>query len=347
MNTRTISVLCHAALPAPGADGTAPAWVHLIPAGEFSGIDGRGPYRLADAAAVIAASVAALPVVLDEVHATDLAAPNGGAAPARGWITALESRADGIWGQVEWTGAGRALVEDRAYRGISPNLLVREKDGVILKFQRASLTNTPNLTQLATLHSQQGVTMDLMTRLRTLLGLDEAADEAAVITALESVVGDRTLQSAALGTVRSTLALPATAAPAAILAALQARLGEAGATGALQQTVATLQSQLEAVTAERARDRATAAVDAAITAGKPIKPRRDAYIARHIADQVGTQQDLDALPSLHSGGLGPLPQATDTDGLSPADHKVIALLGVDPKEFAKQKAAQGVAVGSL
>ncbi len=49
---------------------------------------------------------------------------------ARGWIVELQARDDGIWGRVEWTGAGRALIEDRAYRGISPNLLV-DRNGVV------------------------------------------------------------------------------------------------------------------------------------------------------------------------------------------------------------------------
>jgi phage I-like protein len=39
------------------AGNGAPEWVHLVPAGRFSGVDGRGPYTLADPAAVIAASL--------------------------------------------------------------------------------------------------------------------------------------------------------------------------------------------------------------------------------------------------------------------------------------------------
>ena len=77
----------------------APAWVHLLPAGEIETIDRRGPYRIADAEKLIAAGFAATPrLPIDENHATDLAAPKGQPAPARGWITAMEAREDGIWG---------------------------------------------------------------------------------------------------------------------------------------------------------------------------------------------------------------------------------------------------------
>jgi phage I-like protein len=113
--------LC-AALDLPAA-AEAPEWVHLLPAGPLVKTRaGRGPYRLDDPAAVVARSLELAGVrgaVLDQNHSTDLAAPLGQPAPARGWITSFEARADGIWGKVDWTGPGKALMADRAYRGIS------------------------------------------------------------------------------------------------------------------------------------------------------------------------------------------------------------------------------------
>ena len=88
------------ALPA-GSTGQGPEWVHLIPAGTFSGADGRGPYTLHNPEAVITASIAAGKLPIDENHAIDLAAPKGGPSPARGWIVELQSRTDGLWGKVE------------------------------------------------------------------------------------------------------------------------------------------------------------------------------------------------------------------------------------------------------
>lgn len=140
--------------PMPLPTTPVPDWIHLLPAGPIRAMDGRGPYSLHDAAAVISRSMVAGKLAIDENHATDLAAPKGGAAPARGWIVALQQRSDGLWGRVEWTAGGRAIMQDRAYRGISP-VIRHDKDGVILSIARASLTNTPNLIGLTALHSRQ------------------------------------------------------------------------------------------------------------------------------------------------------------------------------------------------
>ncbi len=133
-------------------EGTVPEWVQLAPAGTFSGQDGRGPYRLRDPQAVIAASLAGGRIPIDENHATDLLAPKGEPSPARGWIVGMEARADGLWGRVEWTPSGRTLLTERAYRGISP-VFATDPNGTVHRILRAALTNTPNLPQLATLNS--------------------------------------------------------------------------------------------------------------------------------------------------------------------------------------------------
>ena len=132
--------------------GTVPDWLHLLPVGEISTNDGRGPYRAPDASALIASSLVGGKLCLDENHATDLLAPKGGSAPARGWIVELQSRDDGIWGRVEWTPAGRRLMEAGEYRGVSP-VIAHRRDGTVTAILRASLTNTPNLRGLTSLHS--------------------------------------------------------------------------------------------------------------------------------------------------------------------------------------------------
>jgi phage I-like protein len=300
-----------------------PEWVHLIPAGVFRGVDGRGPYRLADPTAVITASAALLPAPIDEAHVTDLGAATGAPAPARGWIVELQARENGIWGRVEWTDAGRALVADRAYRGISPVMDIAKADGEVRLLRRASLTNVPNLPQLTTLHAE-GAAMDeeLMKRLRAILGLDEAADAAAIITAMEAVMADRTMQAQRAGKALETATT-------------------------LQSQMQQLREELTAARTERARERAAGVVDKAIHDGKPVKALRDHYISRHAQDPEAVERELAAMPSLHAGGIqDPLP-AADADGLTAADRNVIALLGVDPKAFAAEKARFGVALAGF
>lgn len=90
-------------------------------------------------------------LVLDENHATDLIAPKGGEAPARGWIVDLQARADGIWGRVKWTDAAISRGIWTEYRGVSP-VILHQKDGTIDAVLRASLVNQPNLVGLTSLH---------------------------------------------------------------------------------------------------------------------------------------------------------------------------------------------------
>jgi phage I-like protein len=74
----------------------APEWVMLIPAGEFSGRDGRGPFHLTSAARVIAATLAlglTAGVPIDYDHATDFAAPNGRPRPPDGFANSPSATA--------------------------------------------------------------------------------------------------------------------------------------------------------------------------------------------------------------------------------------------------------------
>lgn len=346
-------VSLHTALPEPGAAGV-PEWVHLVPAGTVRGADGRGPYTLRDPAAVIRASMAAGRLPIDENHSTDLAMKTGGAAPARGWIVELQAREDGIWGRVEWTPAGQALLAERAYRGISPALVVDKATGEVRRLLRAALTNTPNLPQLATLHhttQEQGPIMDL-TKLRKALGLAEDADEAAILAAAEAARTAVTTHAQQLRQIAEAAKVPEPEKAGAdqIVTALQAQAAAAGDVAKLAQEVVSLQTQLTTLQQQQARERAVAVVDAAIRDGKPIPATlREHYIARHVQDPAGVEKELAGLPSLHSGGLsGRVPAAPGAGkaGLSSDEGEIVALLGLDPEAFAKEKARLGQSVGA-
>lgn len=161
MTTRTIST--HAAfspLPSGEAD-LVPNWIQLTPGGVFSGRDGRGPFEVKDPAAVIAASMAD-PNIIDQCHAADLAAQMGLPAPAVGRVAEMVWRGDapnqGLWARVDWNTAGRQLLSERAYAGISP-VLEHDAGGVISAVPRATLTNTPNL-KIQTLNAQEAAVAD-------------------------------------------------------------------------------------------------------------------------------------------------------------------------------------------
>ena len=328
----------------PSGGKSPPEWVHLLPTGTFSGADGRGPYRVGDASALIEASMQAQRLTLDENHSTDFAMTSGVPSPARGWIVAMQSRADGLWGQVEWTEDGAAMVRKKEYRGISP-VYEHTPDGQVHRVLRAALTNAPNLT-LTALHSQ-GHKMDLNT-LRTALGLPATADEAAVMAALTGLRGQIAAHATELGRVATAAGVAPDAKPEAIITALQARA--AGATTEVQTLsglVTTLQSQLTTLTNDRARDRAVLAIDAAAAAGKVIQPAmREHYIARHMADPAAVQKELDAMPSLHAGGFVP-PASPTGQQVTGVEAQVAALMSVAPKKLAATRDARlGVAQGA-
>ena len=126
-------------------NSTLPERVLLLPAGEVAGRDGRR-WKNAEPRAILRAfAELGRDLPIDIEHATELRAPKGEPAPAAAWITALENENGAIWGRVQWTPRGAALVGERQYRYLSPVILYRPADGVITGITSAALTNQPNL----------------------------------------------------------------------------------------------------------------------------------------------------------------------------------------------------------
>lgn len=330
-----LALLAAAALALDG--GAVPDWIRFVPAGEFRAVDGRGPWRIADPAAVISASLAALPLPLDENHATDHAQKNGGAAPARGWIAELEARADGLWGRVEWTDTGRSLLAERAYRAVSP-VIEHTKSGQVLRLVRAALTNTPAVLGLTLLTEEPA--LDL-TQLRAALGLPETADEAAILAGARSAAEAQRNGQALLTRVASAAGLGADATAETIVSTLTTRAA-AGDPAALAQRVVALETQLTTLTQREAQGRAVALVDGAIRAGKPIKALRNHYIARAVADHAAVETELAALVSVNDGGVATPPPADGAAPVAGEEARLVALLGVDPVKYAEQRKALGL-----
>ena len=136
-----------------------PEWVKLIPGGRIHCRDERGPFEMTNADRVIEATLAldmmqdaGLPIDLN--HQTDLAAKEGGDAPAVGWIRELQARGGDLFGRVEWTVKGKAAVtrgqngEPAAYRYISPVFAYDPRTHEVTQLLRAGL-NSPNLYRMA------------------------------------------------------------------------------------------------------------------------------------------------------------------------------------------------------
>jgi len=320
-----------------GADGAAPEWLHMLPAGTFTGADGRGPYQAGDLAALVALfnrDGRKLPV--DENHSIDLEGSTGKPSPARGWIVELQVRTDGIWGRVEWTADGEALVKGKSYGFLSPVFLhSKSKPYRVMKLLRVALTNDPNLT-LKSLHSKQESVM--LEELRKALGLPETADEAAVLAAVTAAHAANTAHTALMARVAEVAGVPATAEADALVTALQAKATPAATdieNASLKDQLKSLQAQLTSVVTDTAKDKAVAAIDGAIQAGKIVPALRDHYIARHMKAPAEVETELKVMPSLNAGGLGNRKQPEDGGpAVTAEDEKIIAMMGIDPKAYA-------------
>lgn len=292
-NNPTYTALC-AAMPLPDAPG-APEWIHLVPAGrEIFTFDGRGPYRIIDLQSVIDNSTGKLPI--DENHSIDLKAPLGESSLARGYIVELQSRDDGIWGRADWTDAGRALVSDRAYLGISPALIHDGRNNV-LRIARASLTNRPNLQGLTALHHQE--TTPMTTAVAKALGLADDAGEEQILSAIGKLTPQVALQSQ-LGEIGLALGVAEGAGADAIVAAAKAKgTAQPAEITALQSELAEVTTKLNKITSDTAREKAVAFVDGAIREGRVgLKPVRDRYIALHMRDPEEAQALIGAMQAI-------------------------------------------------
>lgn len=162
----------------------APEWVHLLPIGAVVGRDGRN-WRLDDPQGVIAQSRGEIPI--DYEHQSEHSRKEGGAAPAAGWITALQARKDGIWGKVEWTARGAEMVRNREYRFLSPAMRFDPVTKQIKRIISAGLVHHPNL-ELTALSSEETPMSDnnpdALRQIAQAIGLNGDAGTAEIVAAI-------------------------------------------------------------------------------------------------------------------------------------------------------------------
>jgi phage I-like protein len=319
-----------APMPADAAT-TAPEWIELLPAGVFYGRDGRGPFRLDDPTAVIASTTALqmnAGIPIDYDHATDFGAPEGRPAPAAGWIRELEVRGGAVWGRVDWTARAASSIVAREYRYVSPVFQFDPKDGVVTRLLRAGLTNNPNLhltaiaaSRTAAAHNQnKDEQMEFPTQeLRDLLNLDGDATVADVLAKVREL---RAAGDAASSQSTSTHAHD----PAHYVAIAE-----------FERAL----TELNALKADRARERAAHTVEDAIRAGKIVPAQREWAIAYCAADARGFNAFAAKQPSFLCENLGlsgqpPADRRADV-GLNAAELAICAQLGLKHSEFVRRK----------
>lgn len=125
-----------------------PQELHLVPLGRWADRDFE--VTVADCEAMVANFERfGIRLVVDYEHQSLNCEENGAPSPAAGWIGALETRENGLWGRdVEWTQKAREMIEAREYRYLSPVIVFDDKDphsGELIgcTLHSVALTNTP------------------------------------------------------------------------------------------------------------------------------------------------------------------------------------------------------------
>jgi len=333
MNTALIT-LATMELPAPAEGAVVPDWIHLVPKGAFAARpeDGRGPWSYDDARAVIAESFARRHRIhIDENHSTDTAAKMGLSAPARGYITEMEERDTGIWGRVDWTESGRALLSDRSYWGISPVLSYDKLTGRVLAIARAALTNDPAVPDVLALNSTETPDM-FLTKLAKMLGLPEDASEEGVLEALATrIAAPAPEQTETLSTIGRALGLEGEVSLTAVLAAARASTGQA-------EALATLQAEVTDLKAEGQRRAAEEYVDQAIRDRRSgLKASREEFVALHMENPARARAMIEKMPKLDPTNTTLVPPAPPEGqaALSTEQMTVARMLGIDPEAMAR------------
>ena len=343
------------------ADLVASGVVQILPAGKFAARDGRpGPgkfWQLSDTqgtalAANLSTVAAKTPISIDYEHQSVLAATNGQAAPAAGWMTGFKWRAGaGLFATVNWTPRAKAYIAADEYRYISPVILFDPKTGDVVGLHNAALVANPAILGMEAVQAalsalvnvsptdptdppaKKETVMDLTT-LVALLGLAAGATAADVTTFLTALMA-RPLVPAALS---AALGLPTTTDEAAALAALNRKLGAPDA--ATLQAMAALQAQVSTLRAQANSRAVNETVDAAIAAHKLMPAQRDWAVGLGTNDMAQLTAYLAATPAIpglagQTHGRQELPN-TPVVALSASQALLAAQMGLDPAKYLAQ-----------
>lgn len=330
-----------ASLPAGEAKAV---WNKLVPAGDFTARDGRGPFRAGGKAEMEAILVrtrkyaGSTELMIDYDHQSFLSAVKGvgGRAPAAGWIKELEVREDGIWGLVEWTALAARAIKRGEYRYLSPSFS-NDKAGNIHTIFNAGLLNMPamDLVAIAAGADISNITEPDMKTIATALGLEDTASEDTILAAINTLNLDRTR-------VVTTAGLKPEATTDELVTTLAAFKTASATTPdptkfvPIEQ-VTLLQNEVKELTTEKAK----AEVASAIASGK-VAPALEAWaVDLFTMDRAKFDTFIGNAPVVTSTQLGSKKvEGANDDGLTEADERTITMMGLDRAKFIEIRKAE-------
>lgn len=124
-------------------------WVQVMPFGPF--VEARDGRAFQISSPLDVAALSETPMLVDWEHASE---SYMGSTRAAGWVEELRVQPEeggkfprrGVWGRVSWTPDGQKDVGDKAYRFLSPVLLMDGETRNVEQILSVALTNRPALT---------------------------------------------------------------------------------------------------------------------------------------------------------------------------------------------------------
>ena len=295
-----------------------PEWLPVIPAGQFTGRDGR-VWVNTNPADVIAASFRYPKLPVDIEHATELKGPKGDEAPAHGWIDALRQRDDGsIEAHVEWTADGEALIRGKKYLFYSPAFFFTA-DGQVTRLSSVGLTNKPNLAFPAL--NSENTDMTIPVQLVTVLGLSATASVDDAVKAIQQIKNSEQVALNRAENPDLTKFIPIETHQLALNRATEA------------------EGKLKA----QADKEAEALVDLAIKEGKVAPANREMYLATCRSEEGRKQftEFVKAAPVIVSSDANKKPKLDKTNQeLTDVELATCRAMGVTKEQFLAAKAKQ-------
>ena len=309
--------------PSSEAGKAPPEWIQLMPRGPLiEARDGRS-FQVSDVLKVAAKTE--LPLVVDWDHESEW-----GKTRAAGWIEELriqEGDGDmprpGVWGRATWTPEGKADVAARAYRFLSPVLILESESRDAQQIVSVALTNRPALR----MH-----------------GLDSFRERlSAVYGPLADASGGTTMEARTVSAIKSAFGLKPDADDAAILQAATHTSSEAttlreansvlkSQLSEVQGKVATLEGRLAEQTKAEFAQKVERVLEGAATAGK-VTPASASKWREFCLKSEGNLEmfERDILPDLAAKAGDAPPPPRDAGGKV---DRTLARYGVSAEEAA-------------
>lgn len=319
------------------------SWIEIMPLGEFRLADKRAKLALnlhpTDAEKIIAASFAAAragELMIDFDHRS-MAKQTVADSRAAGWIKAMKIEGERILASVDWTPEGRAALQGRSYRFISP-VFRHLADGRVISIEGAGLVNEPALPQLRQLASKEN-DMEPIEQIAGLLGLsaDKSDDIMARVTALATA-------ETQLASVVKAADVTGDDAVTQICAKLSAKAPDPAAFVPMK-AFQEIQTQLASLLEDTNAAKAEAALERARDAGKLVPAMEDWAIQLASKDIEAFEGWAASAPVVVAVGqrqlAGRIPPTRKPDQLTEIERQMASMVGVSETDFLAARNKEG------